>query len=54
MKIMIEDMLNRIDVEYLKRINAVRKRMGLSLDADQVNRHSFLTALADNRKTSKK
>lgn len=42
-------MLSRTDIEYLKRMNAVRKRMGLSLDPDQVNKHSFLTAISEAR-----
>lgn len=47
-------MLNRIDIEYLKRVNAVRKRMGLDLDVEQVNEHAFLAAIADARSNRKK
>ena len=40
-------MLSRTDIEYLKRVNAVRKRMGLALDEDQINKDSFLNAIAE-------
>lgn len=40
-------MLNRADIEYLKRVNAIRKRMGLSLDINQVNKSSFLSTIAE-------
>ena len=46
-------MLNRIDIEYLKRVNAVRKRMGLALDSEQVNKHAFLDALAQAKHSKK-
>lgn len=46
-------MLSRTDIEYLKRVNAVRKRMGLALDPNQVNKQTFLTALAEVKNTRK-
>ena len=47
-------MLSSNDIEYLKRVNAVRKRMGLALDINQVNKHTFLNAIAEANSTAKK
>ena len=48
-------MLSKSDIEYLKRVNDVRKEMGLSLDTDQLNKQSFLSAVSEARhNTSKK
>jgi len=42
-------MLNSTDIEYLKRVNAIRKRMGIALDSEGFNQHSFLSAIAGIR-----
>lgn len=40
-------MLSKSDIEYLKRVNGVRKEMGLSIDDQSFNQHSFITAVAE-------
>lgn len=47
-------MLSRTDIEYLKRVNGLRKKLGLSLDEEQFNAHSFLTSIAHARHQSTK
>lgn len=48
-------MLSKSDIEYLKRVNDVRKELGLALDTDQLNKRSFLSAAFEARhNTSKK
>jgi hypothetical protein len=47
-------MLSRKDIEYLKRVNGVRKRMGLALDPNQVNEHAFLNALYEMKSNNRK
>jgi hypothetical protein len=44
-----EVMMSRAEIEYLKRVNDIRKEMGLALDLNQCNRKSFLLALAEVR-----
>lgn len=40
-------MLKRTDIEYLKQVNAIRKKMGITLDSNEFNKHSFLSAIAE-------
>ena len=40
-------MLKRKDIEYLKQVNGIRKKMGIALDSDEFNKHSFLSAIAE-------
>jgi hypothetical protein len=40
-------MLNRSEIEYLKKVNGVRKKLGLALDTDQCKRKSFLIAVSE-------
>ncbi len=40
-------MLSRSEIEYLKKVNGVRKKMGLALDTDQYKHKSFLLAVSD-------
>ncbi len=47
-------MLNRADIEYLKRVNAIRKRLGIAIDAEEFNQHSFLSAMAEVRSHNSK
>jgi hypothetical protein len=42
-------MLSKSDIEYLKKVNGVRKDMGLALDTEQCNRKSFLLAVSEIR-----
>ncbi len=42
-------MLNRTDIEYLKQVNAIRKKLGIALDSKEFNQHSFLSAMAEVR-----
>jgi hypothetical protein len=39
--------MNRAEIEYLKKVNDIRKKMGLALDPDQCKRKSFLQAIAE-------
>jgi hypothetical protein len=39
-------MLSKSDIEYLKRVNGVRKELGLAIDNQSFNQHSFITAIA--------
>jgi hypothetical protein len=41
------DRMNRAEIEYLKKVNDIRKKMGLALDPEQCNRKSFLPAIAE-------
>jgi hypothetical protein len=43
-------MLNRSEIEYLKKVNGIRKKMGLALDTDQCKRKSFLLAISEVKK----
>lgn len=47
-------MLSKSDIEYLKRMNGIRKELGLSLDADQISKHSFLSAASEARQNTPK
>lgn len=44
-------MLNRTDIEYLKKVNAIRKKMGIALDSEEFNQQSFLSAIAGIKST---
>jgi hypothetical protein len=44
-----EVMLSKSDIEFLKRVNDVRKELGLALDTDQLNKQSFLSAISEAR-----
>jgi hypothetical protein len=45
----IEVIMNRAEIEYLKKVNDIRKKMGLALNPDQCKRKSFLLTLAEIR-----
>jgi hypothetical protein len=40
-------MMSRAEIEYLKKVNGVRKELGLALDLNQCKRKSFLLAVAE-------
>ena len=43
-------MISRAEIEYLKRVNGVRKKLGLEIDIDQCNQHTFLLAISNAKK----
>ncbi|MBN2523161.1 MAG: hypothetical protein JXB24_07785 [Bacteroidales bacterium] len=47
-------MISRAEIEFLKRINGVRKKMGLDIDIDQCNQHTFLLAISNAKKKIRK
>ena len=47
-------MLSKSDIEYLKRVNGVRKEMGLAIDDQAFNQHSFITAVAEAKQYADK
>lgn len=48
-------MISKSDIEFLKRVNDVRKKLGLALDTEQLKKQSFLSAVSEARNnTSKK
>jgi hypothetical protein len=46
-------MLSRSEIEYIKKVNGIRKKMGLALNTDQCKHKSFLLAVSEitNQKT---
>ncbi len=40
-------MISRAEIEYLKRVNGVRKEIGLVLDPEQCKKKSFLIAVSE-------
>jgi len=40
-------MINHSDLEYLKKVNGIRKNLGFSLDLNQLNQKSFLDVLCE-------
>jgi hypothetical protein len=40
-------MMSRSEIEYLKKVNGIRKKMGLALDTNQCKRKSFLLAVSE-------
>ena len=47
-------MLSKTDIEYLKRVNGIRKEMGLALDAASFNQHAFIEAMAEAKQRNQK
>lgn len=47
-------MISRAEIEYLKKVNGIRKKMGLDIDIDQCNQHTFLLAISNAKKKKKK
>lgn len=47
-------MLKKSDIEYLKRVNGVRKKLGLAIDDHLFNQHDFISALAEAKITNRK
>ena len=43
----IEVIMNRAEIEYLKKVNDIRKKMGLALNPEQCKRKLFLQNLAE-------
>ncbi len=46
-------MINRTEIEYLKKVNGIRKKMGLEIDIDQCTQHTFLLAISNAKKKTK-
>jgi hypothetical protein len=46
-----EQILNNAEIEYLKKVNGIRKKAGLTLDAEQCKPKSFLAALLEETKS---
>jgi hypothetical protein len=42
-------MISRAEIEYLKQVNGVRKKMGLALNTNQCKRKYFLLAISEIR-----
>jgi len=40
-------MLSKSDIEYLKKVNGIRKELGLTLDTEQCRHKSFLLAVSE-------
>jgi len=47
-------MISKAEIEFLKKVNGVRKKMGLEIDIDQCNEHTFLLAISNAKKNNKK
>ncbi len=47
-------MISKAEIEYLKKVNGVRKKMGLEIDIDQCNEHTFLLAISNANKNNNK
>ena len=43
-------MISKAEIEFLKKVNGVRKKMGLEIDIDQCNQHTFLLAISNAKK----
>ncbi|MBN1598636.1 MAG: hypothetical protein JW894_10105 [Bacteroidales bacterium] len=44
-------MLSRSDIDNLKRLNGIRKKLGLAIDTDNFNTQSLLLAINDKTRS---